>query len=128
MSKKLTKGGTALIVLGGILALIGLVLFLRIFFTVGRGMDDPFLSPFRMHALRSGLSFEGGVVGLVLLGVGSYMVKVGLGLALVGQSDSIASWLRRLVKGEGKGRGCPSCGASVSSSAKYCSQCGRRLE
>ncbi|NLL09068.1 MAG: zinc-ribbon domain-containing protein, partial [Firmicutes bacterium] len=52
----------------------------------------------------------------------------GLGLALVGQSDSIASWLRRLVKGEGKGRGCPSCGASVSSSAKYCSQCGRRLE
>ena len=124
MSRKLARGGIALLILGGVCAIVGLLLFLRGFFAVG--MEDPFIMPWRSPALRRLVSFEGAAVGIVLLGIGSYLVKIGLGLTLVGHSESIAGWLRRLVRGERLS--CPECGSPAPTSAKYCSQCGTRLQ
>lgn len=127
MSRKLTKSGTALIVVGGIVAIVGLISFLRVFLAMGRGMNDPFM-PFRSPAIGRAVPYEGAVVGVILLGVGSYLVKIGLGLTLVGHSDSIASWLRRLVGGERRTGSCTQCRQSMPTSANYCSRCGARLE
>ncbi|NLM42182.1 MAG: zinc ribbon domain-containing protein [Firmicutes bacterium] len=126
MSGRLTKSGVALIIIGGTLTVVGLVLFLRVLLALGH-LGVPFPTPFSMPGWRNALPVQGAMVGLVLLGVGSYLVKIGLGLTLVGHSDSIASWLRRLVRGERAEQSCPNCGAAVPSTANFCSQCGTRL-
>ena len=98
--------------------LAGLALFLR---AVLVQSDYPIHLSFPAE-----INLEGGMLGLLV--AGSYLVKIGLGLTLVGHADSISSWLHRLFRGEKGALECPNCGASVTADSKYCSQCGAKLK
>lgn len=123
MKRKLTTGGIVLLAVGGILTLAGLALFLREVLVLDPDLPDPLILPWWRE-----INLEGGMLGLVLLVAGSYLVKIGLGLTLVGHADSISSWLHRLFRGEKGALECPNCGASVTADSKYCSQCGAKLK
>lgn len=127
MSGKLTKSGIILLVIGGILTLVGLVLFLRVFFVVSQEMNDPFFHHFDPSPFRRGIGYQSGVIGVVFAGIGGYLFKLGLGLTVVGHSGSISKWIRGLWRGEASVT-CPNCRQSSSGDPKYCSHCGTFLK
>ena len=77
MKRKLTTGGIVLLAVGGILTLAGLALFLRAVLVLDPDLPDPLILPWWRE-----INLEGGMLGLVLLVAGSYLVKIGLGLTL----------------------------------------------
>mgnify|MGYP006297252787 CR=1 FL=1 len=139
----ITKGGIALIVIGIILTLIGIGLFLSVFFSFfdvfqNFGSNDPFgHHGFHRTSGPQNIPFIRAVIGVILAGIGGVLTKVGLGMGIVGSSDSIARWFGNTVK-EAKDastdndtiydvKKCPSCNSKNDIDAKYCDNCGTKL-
>ncbi|MFW5985209.1 MAG: DUF7577 domain-containing protein [Halanaerobiaceae bacterium] len=138
--KKLTSGGIALLVIGGIMVLIGLILFFSVFISVfnfvGNGFNQgPGVS---QPGFDSGpdIPFVRAVFGVILAGGGTLLFKVGLGMSVLGKSDSIARWIGDKIKtgkasskkaSSGKANFCPDCGTENDFGSRYCKSCGREL-
>ncbi len=129
--KKLTKGGIALLTVGIILVVIGLGLFFSVFFAGIRQVDQFQAQPFPQ---QQRVPFERAVIGVIMVGLGAFLGKVGLGMGIVGSSKNIARWAGQLFdegkkasqKSEETGdKHCTSCGFSLSSTARFCSNCGK---
>ena len=133
MSQKLKQGGFVVVAIGVIIAIIGFVFFFSVFFSMTRQLEDPFLEPHfgpympNTYTYRRPAPFQNAVIGIILIGIGVFVAKTGLGMSLVGSSNDIASWVRGLIHGETNTVTCPNCKSAVSSSAQFCSQCGTRL-
>lgn len=79
------------------------------------------------------------IFGGLLAAGGGFLIKLGLGIAVVENADSIADWTRNVFsKREASGTSyetrqsarltCPECGTVVSDTSNFCSECGRKLK
>jgi|LSQX01.3.fsa_nt_gb hypothetical protein len=129
MSRKLTNSGLAVTGIGAVAAVIGLILFISVFFAVGRQINSPFGPGFGHH---QPFPFSRAVIGVVMFGIGGLLVKAGLSMTVVGSSDKIGAWLSRVIHGEtpptAASRTCPNCRSSAAADDRFCSKCGSRLE
>lgn len=129
MSRKLTNSGLAVTGIGAVAAVIGLILFISVFFAVGRQINSPFGPGFGHH---QPFPFSRAVIGVVMFGIGGLLVKAGLSMTVVGSSDKIGAWLSRVIHGEtpttAASRTCPNCRSSAAADDHFCSKCGSRLE
>lgn len=140
MSRNLTNKGFVVIGIGVVLMIIGFILFISVFFSVANQMESPQVpnfGPFTNLEQQRTIPFQNAVVGIILVGVGGLMVKAGLGMSVVGSADKIADWGRRIIHGKSEPQQdaqlsssttCPNCNESVSAKAKFCSQCGNKLQ
>lgn len=77
--------------------------------------------------------------GLLAVG-GTFLIKLGLGIAVVENVGSIADWTRNVFNksaspelnqyesSQNTKRTCPECGTVVSETSKFCNECGCRLQ
>lgn len=134
MYKKLTTSGIILVVAGALLFIIGIGMFFSFFMSIA---GDPFShDPF---GPRGGMPNPAmGFGGILLLGLGTFLFKIGLGLTIAGQSENAVKWYKKTTgddkssvnwykKAENEAKKCPNCASENKSDAKYCSSCGAQL-
>jgi hypothetical protein len=136
-----------LLIVGGPCAVVGLLLFLSVFFT---SLNEFMTSP----ADAMGAIIHHGVVGIVLLSVGSAIVRYGLRTFFVANIGRIARYeaqeglpvakdmirdltptIARTVQeisaakryGDEPRRFCDQCGGAAAPTAKFCQDCGAKL-
>lgn len=63
---------------------------------------------------------------MVLFGLGSFMVKVGLGMTLAGQAGNAVNWYKKNTSDSNKS--CQQCGSANNANAKFCNSCGQGLQ
>lgn len=135
MPNKLTNSGIAVLVIGAILIVVGLALFFGVMFSMVRGFNEPFVTDFgrppqfgRPSSFGRPIPFQNAIIGVLLAGVGGYMVKVGLGMTLVGSSEGIIDWFKERTEGEKAQLVCPNCQRILTGNPQFCSHCGTKLE
>lgn len=134
MLPKLTKSGIVVVTIGAIIFVVGLVLFLSFFFWATNEMNSPMHTrPFQPSFLDSSpfdrpVPFQNAVIGVILTGLGGFMVKVGLGFTLAGSSGKIVNWFGHLIHEAGSQGQCPTCNTTNRRDARFCSNCGTPLE
>lgn len=135
MQKKLTTSGLVVVGIGIVISIIGLILFLTVFFAILNQMNNHFdtgFGPWMSFGARQSIPFSRAVIGVLLSGIGGFLVKAGLGMSIVGSSNSIAAWIRGLIHGHDTKPSmskttCPNCNNPIASDAVYCSHCGQKL-
>lgn len=132
--RKLSTGGITTLIIGIALLIIGLGIFLSTFFSFS---STPFQSGHSLYGFEQAQSqmartFGRAVIGVILSGAGGLMIKIGLGMTLVGHADKVAGWAGKLSQKFQEGinqsqNQCPKCHKHNNSSALYCDQCGYKL-
>ena len=130
MGKKLTTSGIIVLCIGIVFVLIGIIMFGSLFVSLSSGFGDPFGGdPFGPGFGRSGPNPANGFVGVLLIGFGSFLIKVGLGMTIAGQAGKVVNWYKGNVSSGGSdNQSCPDCGSFNKSHAKFCNACGKQLQ
>ncbi|QNO13966.1 zinc ribbon domain-containing protein [Alkalicella caledoniensis] len=133
MGKKLTTSGITVLVLGVIIALVGLIMFFSVFFSVfnmGFSEPDPFGPGFGndFGPGFGGVNISRAFIGAPLFGLGCFLAKVGLGMTIAGQAGNAVKWYKNNVNdSSGSSNKCKQCGSDNNLQAKYCNACGQQL-
>jgi hypothetical protein len=140
------KYGIIIATIGGIIALVGLGLFISVFFDIanfenrianemsffGNAQFDPFGSRYQQKSYFPPIGRA--AVGVIMFGLGGYIVRIGVGTGLVTNAKPISGWMGGLLKNmfnygsDNRKCFCPHCSAHINNSGKYCSNCGEKLD
>lgn len=170
-NEQLNNTAIGMAVVGGILFLIGLILFLGTFLGTARIIEDTgremglFGTPLSRSSAPplggstlistggtsilgpsrpSSPSIGAGVVGVLLMGAGGFLIKVAFGMGLVANAKPIARWVGdvtgQVTSQQGRYRSfqsgspeqkvkvrCPHCTALNNEDARFCSRCGKKM-
>lgn len=179
-NEELNNSAIGVAVLGGILFIIGFILFIASFMGTARsienmgmqsglfgtplfGSQSPALSSTTVRSSQGsttvvdvggGSVFSSnsgrrmpssnvgaGVAGVLLVGIGGFLVKIAIGMGLVANARPIARWVGDITGQASSQRGryqafrsaenikvrCQHCGGLNHEDARYCSQCGQKM-
>lgn len=145
LSKKTSKFGIALFVLGLIIAVVGLSFLVAGVFGFLSGFSNPSFSsnpfssdpyhyngyPFNRPVLNP---FQKAFLGAIITSIGAILVKVGFGLGLVGNVDTIKDAVsgifspRETQTKPFTATVCPNCQKNNPPGAIFCTNCGLKME